>query len=59
MAIRKKSVGRPKMKGKDKVQRIPISAPIKHHKAIKEEFEPSVKSFVEKLDSPTINTDKP
>jgi hypothetical protein len=51
MAVKKKKVGRPKVSKKDKLQRIPISAKVKHHEAIVEEFAAEIASFEVKLES--------
>jgi hypothetical protein len=51
MAGKKKKVGRPKIKKSDKLLRIPITAKVKHHEAIKEEFASDIAQFEIKLES--------
>lgn len=48
--IKKIKAGRPPVPEEDKVKRIPISAKLKHHKAIKLEFAEKVERFEKKLD---------
>jgi len=45
-----KKRGRKKIKAADKVSMLPVYAKKKHHKILKEEFQPLIKEAEEKLD---------
>lgn len=47
---KKVKAGRPKVAKNDKVRRIPISAKVKHHSKIKEQFGSEIAMFEMKLD---------
>jgi hypothetical protein len=51
MAVKKKKVGRPKVKAGDQVKRTPLTAMVKHHKVIKEQLQPIVDEFVAKIET--------
>jgi hypothetical protein len=45
-----KKAGRPKVAKKDKVRRVPISAKVKHHPAIRAKFEEEIFEYGKILD---------